>query len=106
MRKIKVETWKAKGADGKEIEETILNALNLLLIAKKPEEMPRGIDKFRLYSRLSKAFDKAEKEKVLVLEEMDYKFLKDALEKDAPSMWGMNQNIVKAVEDFLAAKEE
>jgi len=114
MRKIKIETWKSnvpKYEDGevvgtKEKDETLLDAINVLIANKKPEEMPRGLDNFRTMGRLSKAFEKADKSKVLELEETDYKFIKDDLEKNIPSTWGMNENIMKAVEEFLNAESE
>jgi len=115
MRKIKIETWKSKipkyDDEGKvvgteEKDETLLDAINVLIANKDPKDMPRGLDNFRTMGRLSKAFEKADKSKVLELEEVDYKFIKDDLEKNIPSTWGMNQNIMKAVEDFLNAKQE
>jgi len=114
MKKIKIKSWKSKVPiyeDGKivgseEKDETLLDALNVLIANKKPEEMPRGLDKFRTFNRLSKAFDKADKTKVLELEETDYSFLKTSIEKDTPASWGMNQNISQAIEDFLEAKDE
>jgi len=105
MRKVKIEKWKAKDRDGNEYEESILTALNVLINNKKPEDIPRGLDKFRLFNRITKAFDKAEKSGELVLEEVDYKFLKDMVETDIPSVWGANESILKAVESFLEAKE-
>jgi len=104
MRKVKIEKWKAKDREGKEYDESLLTVLNVLINNKKPEEMPRGLDKFRTFSRLIKAFDKAEKSGVLELEETDYKFLKESVEKDIPSIWGANENVSKAVEAFLDAK--
>lgn len=106
MRKIRIENWKIKLPNGKDGEENLLMALNVLIANKKPEEIPRGLDKFRLFNRLGRAFEKAEKTKELVLEEVDYKFLKDTIEKDIPSIWGINANLSKAIEDFLNAKME
>jgi len=118
MRKIKIEKWKSnvpvfegEGENRKivgteEKEEDLLFALNVLIANKKQEEMPRGLDNFRTMSRLSKAFEKADKSGILELEEADYKFLKNDLEKNIPSQWGMNQNIMKAVEEFLNAESE
>lgn len=114
MRKIKIEKWKSKVPqykDGEivgteEKDETLLDALNVLIANKKPEDMPKGVDNFRTMSRLSKAFIKAEETGILELEETDYKFIKDDLEKNIPSAWGMNENIMKAVEEFLDAKAE
>ena len=115
MRKIKIETWKAKvpvrdekgqitGTEDQ--DETLLTAFNVLIANKKPEDMPRGLDKFRTFGRLVKAFDKAEETGFLELEAVDYKFLKDEIESNIPSVWGMNQNLMKAVEAFLESKDE
>jgi hypothetical protein len=106
MRKIKIESWKAKDTEGKDIDESLLNVLNVLLMNKKPEELPRGLDNFRLMNRLSKAFDKAEKSKELVLEESDYSFLKGIVEKDVIGVWGANTSICNAIEAFITAKQE
>lgn len=106
MRKLKIEKWKAKTPDGKETEEDVLMVLSILISNKKPEEIPKGLDKFRLFSRLSKAFDKATKTNVLELEETEYMFLKETIEKDIPSIWAMNPNVAKSIEDFMNAKME
>jgi len=115
MRKIKLEKWKSRVpvySEGKatgqfeEKDEDLLIALNVLIANKKPEEMPRGLDKFRTFGRLAKAFDKAIESRVLELEETEYKFLKDEIEKSIPSTWGLNENIMKAVESFLEAKPQ
>lgn len=106
MRKIKIKSWKGKDTQGIEYDETLLTALSVLIANKKPEEIPRGLDKFRLFHRLSKAFSSAEKSGTLALEEIDYEFLKAMIEKDVPSVWGMNPNITGAIEEFLGAKEE
>ena len=114
MRKIKITSWKSKAPifeNGKIVgsedkEETLLDALNVLIGNKKPDSIPKGLDKFRLYNRLSKAFDKAEKSKVLELEETDYSFLKKTIEEDVPSTWGLNTSISEAIEDFLKAEQD
>ena len=116
MRKIKLEKWKSKSpvydSEGKatgefeEKDEDLLVAFNVLIANKDPKEMPRGLDKFRTFSRLAKAFDKASESRVLELEETEYIFLKDEIEKNIPSAWGLNENIMKAVESFLDAKPQ
>lgn len=116
MRKIKLDKWKSNipiyGKDGitivgtEEKDEDLLIALNVLIANKKPEDMPRGLDKFRTFSRLAKAFEKADNSRVLELEEVDYKFLKDSIESDVPSAWGLNSNLSKAIEGFLEVKEQ
>lgn len=106
MRNINLDKWKSISPDGKEIEESLIDILKIMISIKKPEEMPRGIDNFRLMSRLSKVLEKAEETNIISLEEFDYKFLKESIFKDIPSIWGMNPGIAKAVETFMEAKEE
>jgi hypothetical protein len=107
MRKIQISKWKVLDHEGKELRtESLLDAINVLIVGKKLEDIPRGIDKYRLFGRLGHAFDKAEKEGVLVLEEADYSFLRKTIEDDIPSVWAMNKDINGAIEAFLNAKEE
>lgn len=106
MRKIKVEYWKGKNSDGSEEEENTIIALGLLINSQRPENLPRGIDKFRLFNRLSVVFDKAKKTKELIFEEGDYEFLKNIIDNDIPAIWGINTNISIAIENFLNAKKE
>lgn len=113
MKRINVVNWMTKIPDivgGEQVglkdgkEENIIDVLNILIAGKKPEDMPRGLDNFRLLHRLSKAFDKAKKSKMLLLQVGDYEFLKKTIDKDVFGMWGMNDNISNAIEDFLDAK--
>jgi hypothetical protein len=106
MRKIKIESWEGRLPNGEKIQETIMDAINGLINAKPVQELPRGIEKFRIFSKIVEAFEKASETKVLVLEEREYDFIKKMIEQDVPSVWGMNPNIMKAVEDFLSAKQE
>lgn len=106
MRKIKINEWDAKNPSGEMIKEDIIVLLTVMINGKKPEDIPKGLDKFRLFNRLSKAFDKAKETKELILEEADYKFLKNMLDEGIPSIWGSNSSIFQAVEDFVNAKEE
>ncbi len=102
-RKIENVKWKANDRDGKEIDESLATALKSLLLMKDPQQMPKGLDKFRLYGQLTKAFDKAEETGTIVLEEHPYNFLKSIIEKDMPALWGTNKNISSAIEKFLEA---
>jgi len=115
MRKIEIKKWKQKvpkqDEEGKivgteMVDWSVSNVLGILINNKKPEEMPRGIDKHRMFNRIVKAFDKAEETKFLELEEADYKFLKETIEKDIPASWGGDENINEAVEAFVNAKQE
>jgi len=105
MRKIEIKKWTEQDREGNPIEADTLKLLNSLVGMKKPEEIPRGIDKFRLFGRLAKAFDKAEKSGVLELEELEYSFLKKTIETDIFGPWAMNPKILEAVELFMDAEE-
>lgn len=104
MKKIKIEKWKVTLPEGGEVEESILVIFSNLVSNKDPAKMPRGLDKFRIFTRIVKAFDEAEKTGTLELEDVDYTFLKNIIEVDIPGFWGTNKNISKAVEEFLNAK--
>ena len=75
MRKIKNSKWQAKGPefddDGKPTGKTILvdeslsAVLNILISNKDPKDIPRGIDKFRMFNRISKSFIKQKKQDLL-----------------------------------------
>jgi len=106
MRNIKIKSWVSKDKNGSELNESLIEMLSVLISSKKPEEMPRGLDNFRLMGRLSKSFDKAKKDNLLTLEEADYKFLNDTIMKDIPSLWGANPNMQEAVDSFVNAKQE
>lgn len=106
MRKINVTKWSEKSPEGIEYSESILSILGVLVTIKKPDEMPKGLEYFKLMQHISLAFVKAEKSGVLELEELDYSFLKKIIEKDVPCVWGLNPNIVKAVDEFMNVKEE
>jgi len=114
MRKIKIENWKAnvpvRNEEGKvvgseEQDENLLVALNVLIASMRPEEQPRGLEKFKIFGKLAEAFEKAEQTKELELENREYEFLKNMLEKDMPSFWGMNKNLSKAITTFLETEE-
>ncbi len=106
MRTIEVKEWIVLDSEKKEQKEDLLMVLSVLVTNKKPEELPRGLEQFKLFGKLVKAFEKAGETKVLVLEEDVYKFLKNTVEKDIPSTWGSNKNIVEAIELFMNAKED
>ena len=104
MRKIKVIKWTSKGPDG-DIKEDILAALNIIIAVKDPKDLPKGIEKFQIFGRIAKAFDKARQTNELILEESDYSFLKNSVIKDVPSVWAMNHKLREAIESFMEAEE-
>ena len=104
MRKIKVCKWMAKDGSDKDFEETTILLFEMLLKGQDPKDAPRGLDKFRIFNGLTKAFQKAKKTDVLELDEIQYKYLTDMMEKDVPAVWGTNADIAEAVEVFMDAK--
>lgn len=105
MRKIKINEWDSKDKEGNECNDNILFAFNVLLGSKKPEELPRGLEYFRTFNKISEAFYRADETKLLILEEAEYSFLKNTIEKDIPSIWGMQKELFQAVDEFLTAEE-
>lgn len=106
MRTIKIKTWETSLPNGEVEKEGTLMLLNALIMMKRPEEMPKGIEQFRMFNRIGTAFENAEKSGELKLEETEYNLLKGSIEKDIPAAWGMNKNIILAIDSFLNAKEE
>jgi hypothetical protein len=106
MRKVKIVKWDSKDPTGKDVKEDLLDAINVLIVIKKPESIPRGIEKFQIFGKIADAFDEAVKTGILKLEEREYKFLKETIENEVPSTWAMNRPLAKAITEFLELKEE
>jgi hypothetical protein len=105
MRKIQVVKWKVKSPTGEEVEDTTLSVLNAIINSTRPEDMPRGVDHFRLFKRLADAFDKAQSG-TLILEDADYDLLKRLVNNGVPAIWGMSKDLTNAVESYLSAPQE
>jgi hypothetical protein len=107
MRRIPVGKWAEKLPGGtREAEVSLVNILTLLINGIRPERMPRGFESFRIFSRVARAFESAEKTGVLELEEREYEFLLGMVKDDIPANWASNPDIVKAMESLFGAKEE
>jgi len=106
MRKIEIHDWDIIDKEGKNAKEDLLVVLQVLITMKKPEDLPRGFEQFRLFHKLAKAFDKARETKELVLEEKEYEFLKNTVLRDIPMTWSGNPNIYNSIDLFMNAKEE
>ena len=104
MRKININVWKVKDQNGKEIDESLLSILGVLVTSKKPDEMPRGYAAFNLFRRLVKAFEDANETKILLLDEDVYTFLRNIVEKDLPSNWGGSLQVYEAITLFMESK--
>lgn len=108
MREIKLFNWKEPDPKDPKKEKNVdlIEVLKILIYARDPQKMFTGIDKHRFFGRLGKAFEKAEKTRVLELEEGDYSQLKKIVEEDVKGDWGLSKDINKAVEDFLGAEQK
>jgi len=109
MKSIKIEKWDGNVTDpktGKPVKESLLVMINALISSKDPKTLPRGIDQFRLFSKVSKAFEKADKSGTLELEDATYSFLKKMVEADIPSVWGTKPEYAKSVGAFLDAEKQ
>ena len=110
MKRIKIDRWKNKvrlpDGEVQDVEESLLVMINALINSRDPQKLPRGIDQFRLFSKVSKAFEKADKSGTLELEDATYSFLKKMIEEDIPSQWGANTKYAKAIEAFFDAEKQ
>jgi len=59
------------------------------------------LDNFRLFNRLSKAFEKAKEDKILRLEEAEYSFLKTNIQLNIPAIWGVKTEFRTELDKFL-----
>lgn len=102
MRKIKVKSWKENGED-----QDIISLINIVLRIPDAPNSPglAGIDNFRTYSRLDGAFKKAEKTNELELQESDWVYIKDQLDKKVPASWGLMADVAEAIESFMGAEK-
>ena len=101
MHEIKVIKWKIKDVAGKEIDETLVDALLSLLKNKSQEKIPKGILNFKQFGRIGKALNKAEETNIIMLEEGDFTLLESMIKDEIPSTWALNPDILNAIETFL-----
>lgn len=114
MKTVKVVKWTEKITNpetgkSKDIESDTMGLIsNLLRIRVDAKKLPPGTDSFRLMVRVSQASNRAEKNGKIQLEEGDYAILKRAIDEDIPPGWGLMPDVVKAIDQILAAdkKEE
>ena len=104
MRKIKFLKWTTKGPNG-DVDESTSVVISALLLATPSDQMPRGLEQFKLFGRLSEALSKAEESGELTLEETEYNFVKGMVERSTPAVWAMNPEISKAIDSIINAEE-
>jgi len=101
MKEIKLDTWDAKLLNGETVKESIVTVLSLI-VSVSSDDLPKGMEGFRLMRRLAENFDSAEKSGTLKLDNADYATLKALTEKNIPAKLAMNPKIFAEVEKFLA----
>lgn len=106
MRKIKVVEWEVTEEGGKKAKEDIVKILKAFLGTIPPQNMPRGFDQFRIFNKLHKSFDKAKESKELILEDLEYLFIKSLVDKFIPSTWGGLEGRTVEIEKFMNLKPE
>jgi len=104
MKKIKFLKWTTKGPKG-DVEETTSDLINALINSTRAEEMPRGLEQFKLFGRLNNALTRAVEKGEIVLEEPEYNFVKGLVERSTPAIWAMNPEISKAIDSIINAEE-
>ena len=104
MREVKVKKWTIKDLEGKEKGESTIDVIEGLLRSADPREAPKGWDQFRLYNKVKKAIDKADKTGILSREDDVYVFIKALVEKGIPAQWGLNDNIYGVIDNIMDAK--
>ena len=91
--------------NGKRIEENTIVAIEVLLNSLTPEKIGSGLETFKIFHRLTTAFEDAKKTEILMLEETDYEFIKQIINENIPSSWGMNEDIYNAIDCFMNAED-
>lgn len=100
MKKFNVENWPVI-VNGEEKQENIVSVLTALFSHKDPSTLPRGFAQAVMFNRFLTAFKEAETSKELVLDDVDYDFLKKLVEEETPAVWGASPNVMKALKDFV-----
>lgn len=104
MREVKVRRWSVKDSEGKVRKESTIDVIEGLMRNTDPREAPKGWDQFRLYNKIKKAIDAADKTNVLKMEDDVYIFIKALVEKGVPAQWGLNDDIYGVIDDIMNAK--
>jgi hypothetical protein len=106
MRKVPFRFWKESDSDGKEVQGNNCLMIEAILASRDPQKMPKGIDQFRFFGRITKACDEAPGIGFIIFEEADYSQLKKFVEEGVPSHWAKHPDIAKAVEEFISIEQE
>lgn len=105
MREVKVKKWVAKDPEGKKLrDESTIDVIEGLMKTADPKNIPNGWDQFRLFNKVKKSIDNADKTGVLSMEDDVYIFIKNLIEKGVPAQWGLNDDIYGVIDDIMNAK--
>ena len=89
----------------KEVKIDTLDLIINLINSINPEKIPRGMENFKLMSKINDAFEKAKGKEYLFLDSEEYNFIKTNAISTIPSIWANNKEIYKAVLAFDEAAE-
>lgn len=106
MRKLKLENWNEKNSEGKETPQNLINIFEFLIANQDQRTMLKGFDKFRMFSKLDKVFEKAKETGTLEFEDAEYVFLKNIVEANVPAQWAFNKEFLKHISNFMELKSE
>ena len=104
MKSVEIKNWIVKDKEGKEVEDSFLNVINYVISVGQQKDNLAGFDNMRKLNRVGLAMDEAIKTKKLSLEDDDYKFIKELINKHSPAIWGTNPNIMDSVTEFMELK--
>ena len=104
MRKIEIHSWEEEGPEGQKATQNTGGMIRVILMMISPQQMPRGLESFRTFSKITKALDDSEGKEFIFLEDPEFSFLSSIIQDNVPADWGGNPDIFKAVEAITEAE--
>jgi len=106
MRKIRIYQWNEKSPQsGKEEDVDTRILITNMVKGIPPQNIPRGLDNFRIMLSLHESLEKSKGKEYLNLEENVYKFLEDNCLTNIPAVWGMMDDISLAILAIVDAEQ-
>lgn len=109
MKVIAIKKWKEKARIGDKVEEhdvSICDIVNSIMNIAMSQENLKGFENVRKTNRIGNALDVSDKNGRLAFLDEDYDLVKGYVDKYCPANWGMNKDIMEALESFMNAKKE
>ena len=106
MRKLNIKTWKSKLPEGGESKDSLIHLIKAMMSDENSKIVLFGVETFEVVKKVDDALLKAEKTKVLELDEESYDMLSNFIEQFIPSYLGINTMLAQQVESFLSLEKE